>query len=161
MTKYESQIKTIAAPVERVYGKLSDLSNLGIIRERLSDPNTLSFIKQQAGDKVSDEQFVALQERIKTLQFDTDSVSGYVEQLGTQLALRIIEREEPKLVKMQLEGSPIPGTLWLQLLPSSDGTTRMKLTVGVELNFFMRKMVEGKLKTGIDKMADMLAMIPY
>lgn len=161
MTKYESQIKTIAAPVERVYGKLSDLSNLGIIRERLSDPNTLSFIKQQAGDKVSDEQLVALQERIKTLQFDTDSVSGYVEQLGTQLALRIIEREEPKLVKMQLEGSPIPGTLWLQLLPSSDGTTRMKLTVGVELNFFMRKMVEGKLKTGIDKMADMLAMIPY
>lgn len=161
MTKYESQIKTIAAPVERVYGKLSDLSNLGIIRERLSDPNTLSFIKQQAGDKVSDEQLVALQERIKTLQFDTDSVSGYVEQLGTQLALRIIEREEPKLVKMQLEGSPIPGTLWLQLLPSSDGTTRMKITVGVELNFFMRKMVEGKLKNGIDKMADMLAMIPY
>ena len=62
---------------------------------------------------------------------------------------------------MQLEGSPVPGTLWLQLLPSSDGTTRMKLTVGVELNFFMRKMIEGKLKTGIDKLADMLAMIPY
>ena len=134
MTKYESQIKTIAAPVERVYGRLSDLNNLSVIQERLSDPNVLAFLKQQAAGKVSDEQLATL---------------------------RIIEREEPKLVKMQLEGSPVPGTLWLQLLPSSDGTTRMKLTVGVELNFFMRKMIEGKLKTGIDKLADMLAMIPY
>ena len=161
MTKYESQIKTIAAPVERVYARLSDLNNLSVIQERLSDPNVLAFLKQQAAGKVSDEQLATLQERIKTLQFDADSVSGYVEQLGTQLTLRIIEREEPKLVKMQLEGSPVPGTLWLQLLPSSDGTTRMKLTVGVELNFFMRKMIEGKLKTGSDKLADMLAMIPY
>lgn len=161
MAKYESQIKTIAAPVERVYGKLADLSNLGIIQERLSDPNVLNFLKQQAGGKVSDEQLATLQERIKTIQFDTDSVSGYVEPLGTNLTLRIIEREEPKLVKMQLEGSPVPGNLWIQLLPSNDGTTRLKLTVGVELNFFMRKMIEGKLKTGVDKLADMLVIIPY
>ena len=90
MTKYESQIKTIAAPVERVYARLSDLNNLSVIQERLSDPNVLAFLKQQAAGKVSDEQLATLQERIKTLQFDADSVSGYVEQLGTQLTLRII-----------------------------------------------------------------------
>ena len=74
MTKYESQIKTIAAPVERVYGRLSDLNNLSVIQERLSDPNVLAFLKQQAAGKVSDEQLATLQERIKTLQFDADSV---------------------------------------------------------------------------------------
>ena len=161
MTKYESQIKSIYAPVDRVYAKLSDLSNLRVLQERCSDPAFIDTIKQRAGDKVSDEQLASLQERLKAMQFDTDTVSGYVEQLGTDLTLRIIEREEPKLVKMELENSPIPANLWIQLLPDSNGNTRMKLTIGVELNFFIKQMVGGKLKDGVDKFADMLAMIPY
>lgn len=161
MTKYESSIKQNAAPVDRVYAKLSDLSNLKALQERSSDPAFVETIKERAGDKVSDEQIAQLQERLQNIQFDRDSVGGHVDQLGMDITLRIIEREEPKLVKMELEGSPIPANLWIQLLPSADGGTRMKLTIGVELNFFMRKMVEGKLKEGVERFADMLASMPY
>jgi hypothetical protein len=37
----------------------------------------------------------------------------------------------------------------------------MKLTVDADLNFFMKQMLDKPLKNGIEKMADMLAMIPY
>lgn len=160
MTKYESGIKTIYATTQRVYEKLSDLSNLQSIQERASDPMFADMIRQQAGDKVNEDQLRAMQEKLSQMQFTTDSVSIPVEQLGTVITLCIIEREEPKLIKMELLGSPMPGNLWIQLLPCAEGT-RMKLTVGVELNFFLRKMIEGKLKDGVDQLADMLARIPY
>lgn len=160
MTKYESGIKTIYATTQRVYEKLSDLSNLQAIQQRVSDPMFMDLIRQQAGDKVNDDQLRMLQEKLSQMEFTTDSVSIPVEQLGTTITLHIIEREEPKLVKMELLGSPMPGNLWLQFLPCAEGT-RMKVTVGVELNFFMRKMIEGKLKTGVDQLADMLARLPY
>lgn len=161
MTKYESSIKYNPAPVERVYEKISDLTSLRGLQERMSDPAFADTLKQRAGEQIKPEQVQMIQDKVKDLQFDRDSITTNVEQLGTTLTLRIIEREEPKLVKMELEGSPFPANLWIQMLPASDGGTRLKLTVGVELNFFMRKMVDGKLKDGIDRFADMVAMIPY
>lgn len=161
MTKYESTIKHSYAPNDRVYEKLSDLNNLKVLQERVMDPAFINVIKQQAGDKVNDAQITQLQDSIQKLRFDQDSVSGHVSQLGVDMTLRIVERDQPKLVKLVLDNSPVPATLWIQLLPATDGGTKMKLTVGVELNFFMRKMIEGKLKDGVERMADMLAMIPY
>ena len=161
MTKYESTIKHNAAPVDRVYAKLSDLTNLQVLQERFSDPEFAESLQQKAGDKIKPEQVESLQERIKSLQFDRDSVSGHVDQLGMDLTLRIIEREEPKLVKLALENSPIGANLWIQLLPDSEGGTRMKLTLGADLNFFIKKMVGSKLQDGVERFADMLASIPY
>lgn len=161
MTKYESTIKHSYAPNDRVYAKLSDLTNLQVLKDRVNDPNFINMIKAQAGDKVNDEQIEQLKQRFESLQFTTDSVSGHVDQLGVDMTLRIVEREQPKLVKMVLDNSPVPATLWIQMLPATDGGTKMKLTVGVELNFFMRKMIESKLSEGVERFADMLAMIPY
>ena len=39
MTKYESSVKQIYAPIEVVYEKLSDLTHMEAIRERVNDPN--------------------------------------------------------------------------------------------------------------------------
>ncbi|MBQ0049379.1 MAG: SRPBCC family protein [Bacteroidales bacterium] len=161
MTKYESQIKQCAAPVDRVYAKLADLRSIETLKEQLSDPNAAETISQRAGDKVKPEQIAMMQEKVRDLQCDQDSVSSHVDQFGMDITLRIIEREEPKLVKMQLEGAPIQATLWIQLLPGQDNTTRMKLTLGVDMNFFIRQMIGGKLKDGVEQFAEMLARIPY
>ena len=160
MTKYESTVKKIYAPIERVYAKLSDLSNLSAIQERLSDPNFEQIVKQQAGDQMNDEQFERLREIVQNLQFDTDSVTAQAGSMGA-LSLRIVEREDPKLVKFATENSPVSGNLWIQLLPSGDMQTAMKVTLGVELNFFLKQMLKGQLKDGTERIADMLAMLPY
>lgn len=160
MTKYESTVKKIYAPVGNVFAKLSDLNNLSSIQERLSDPNFEQVVRQQAGDKVNDEQLARLREIVQKLQFDRDSVTTDAGPLGS-LSLRIVEREDPKLVKFATENSPVAANLWIQLLPASEDQCAMKVTLGADLNFFLKQMLKGKLQDGVERFADMLAMLPY
>lgn len=160
MTKYESTVKKIYAPVGNVYAKLSDLNNLSTIQERLSDPAFEQVVRQQAGDKVNDEQLARLREIVQKLQFDRDSVTTDAGPVGS-LSLRIVEREDPKLVKFATENSPVAANLWIQLLPASDTQCAMKVTLGADLNFFLKQMLKGKLQDGVERFADMLAMLPY
>jgi len=160
MTKYESTVKKIYAPVGNVYARLSDLTNLSVVQERLTDPNFEQMARQQAGDKLDDEQFQRLRDIVSKLQFDRDSVTTDAGPVGT-LSLRIIEREDPKLVKFETEGSPVQANLWIQLLPASDTQCAMKVTLGADLNFFLKQMLKGKLQDGVERLADMLAMLPY
>lgn len=160
MTKYESSVKTIYAPVGQVFAKLSDLTNLEVLRQNAANPDFLERIRQQAGDKVKPEQVEQVAQRLQSMQCTPDTVSVDAAPLGN-IILRIIEREEPKLVKFAVEGAPMGANLWVQLLPASDTQCALKLTLGADLNFFMKQIVGGKLKDGVDKMADMLAMLPY
>lgn len=160
MTKYESSVKKIYAPIGNVYAKLSDLTHLDSIQQRLTDPAFEQVIRQQAGDKVNDEQLARLREIVQGLQFDRDWVVANIAPLG-EVGLRVVEREEPKLVKFTTENSPVQANLWIQLLPASDTQCAMKVTLGADLNFFLKQMLKGKLQDGIERFADMLAMLPY
>ena len=160
MTKYESSVKKIYAPVGNVYAKLSDLTNLRVIQERLADPSFEQLVRQQAGDKLNDDQLCQLRDVVAKMQFDQDSVTAEAGPMGT-VSLRIIEREESKLVKFQTENSPVQANLWIQLLPASDVQCAMKVTLGADLNFFLKQMLKGKLQDGVERLADMLAMLPY
>ena len=126
---------------ERVYTKLADLNNLASVRERLD------AIKAQAGGKVED------------LSFDQDSLTLKVQ--GINLTLRIIEREPMKCIKFEGDKTPIPLNVWIQILPVSDAEAKMKVTIRAEVNAFMKAMVSKPLQEGVEKLADMLALIPY
>ena len=136
MSKFESSIKQIPYSQQAVYAMLSDLSNIERVRDRIND------------------------ERIKDFTFDTDSVAVSVPPVG-QLRLRIVEREEPKCVKFETEQSPIPFNLWVQVLPVTDTTSKLKVTVKAELNPFVKGMVAGPLQDGVEKIADVMAAIRY
>ena len=136
MTKFESSIRQIMYPQQAVYNMLSDLSNIERVQDHLPE------------DKVQD------------LTFDTDSVSISVAPVG-QIALRIIDREEPKTIKFETAQSPVPFNLWIQLLPVTETTSKMKLTIKAELNPFIKGMVSKPLQEGLEKIADMLTMIQY
>ena len=75
------------------------------------------------------------------------------------VTLAIVERDEPKLVKLATEGSPVSANVWVQLLPQGADQCAMKVTVGTELNFFMRKMVEKHLKKAPDGIATFLSQV--
>ena len=160
MEKYESDIKMIPFPLEVVYAKQSDLNNLAVVKERASSPEFQAAIQGASDGKVSQEQLDKTREYLQTLTCDRDTVSVNVPPVGL-VTLRIVERELNKTIKFETVNSPLPFNMWIQLLPVSTGGCKMKLTIKAELNFFIRKMVEGKLKEGIDRIADMLAMIPY
>ena len=136
MSKYESSIKQIPHPQDAVYNTLSDLNNIERVKDRVP------------ADKV------------QTLTFNQDSVSVSVPPVGS-ITLRIIERDEPKCIKFETENSPVPMNLWIQLLPVTDTTCKMRVTVKADIPLFLKPMVGGKLQDGVDKIADALAMLPY
>lgn len=141
MVQFESSVKHVPYTQERVYTKLADLNNLASVRERLD------AIKAQAGGKVED------------LSFDQDSLTLKVQ--GINLTLRIIEREPMKCIKFEGDKTPIPLNVWIQILPVSDAEAKMKVTIRAEVYAFMKAMVSKPLQEGVEKLADMLALIPY
>lgn len=160
MEKYESGIKMIPYPLEAVYAKQSDLNNLSILKERVNNPEFQAAAQTATQGKLDQEQLEKAKTYVNSMVYDRDTVSISVPAVG-MISLRIVEREPNKTIKFETVNSPIPFNFWIQLLPVSTGGCKMKLTLKAELNFFIRKMLEGKLSEGIDKIGDMLAMVPY
>ena len=136
MTKIESCIKMIDAPQCAVYEKLSDLNNLEKVKQHLPE------------------------DKVKNLTFDADSLTIETAPVG-KITLQIVEKEPCKCIKFGTTSSPLPFNLWIQIVPEPDTTCKLKLTLGLEINPFMMAMVQKPLQEGIEKMADMLAMIHY
>ena len=162
MNKYESTVKTVYAPVERVYARLSDLTSLQALKEKVDDPRFEEIINTQvpADKRPTPEQFEKLRNNIRKMELTTDTLSGHIGPLG-DITVRVVERADPKLVKMELEGAPIAVTMWIQMLPSDEATSRLKVTLGAELNFFIRKMIESKIEKASEGLAQFLSQIPY
>ncbi len=136
MTKFESSIKQIPYPQAAVYRNLSDLSNLERVRDRIPE------------------------DKVKDFSFDRDSVTISADPVGL-ITLRICEREEPKCIKFETAQSPLPFNLWIQVLPVTETTCKMKLTLKADIPFMLKGMVSGPLEDGLEKIADALAQIPY
>lgn len=136
MARYESSVKQLPHPQSAVYAGLSDLANLEKVRDKIPE------------------------DRVRDFDFTSDTVSLSIDPVG-KIALRIVERDEPKCVKFETEQSPLPFKLWIQILPVDESSSKMKLTVEAEVNPFIKMMVDKPLREGIEKIADALAMIPY
>lgn len=136
MSKFESSIRQIDYPQQIVFQGLSNLDNLSKVQDRIPE------------------------DKAKDLSFDNDSVSINVPPVG-KITLRIVEREEPKTIKFETVESPLPFNFWIQLLPVTETSCKMKLTIKADLNPFIKAMVSSHLQDGIEKIADVLQMIKY
>ena len=152
MAKYESQIKQVPFSQSAVYAKLSDLTNLAVIKERIDDPNVQAKIP---ADKIEE-----VRNAVNQMEFTTDTVSAPAGPIGT-IAVQIVDREPSKCGKFTSTNSPVSFKLWVQVLPTGDTSSKLKVTIDADLNFFMKQVVGSHLEKGVDKFADMLAMIPY
>ncbi|MBR2637609.1 MAG: SRPBCC family protein [Bacteroidaceae bacterium] len=136
MSQYESSVKQIPYPQERVYSKLENLNNLEALKDRIP------------------------QDKVKDFSFDHDQATVEIPQLG-KVTIRVVEREEPKCIKFEAVGSPIPVNLWIQIIPDGDTASKMRVVAKAEVNFMLRGMIEKPLKEGLEKIAETLALIQY
>lgn len=136
MDKFESSIREIPYPQHSVYSMLSDLENIERVRDRIP------------ADKAG------------SLSFDTDTVSITGTPVGN-ISMRIVDREPEKCVKMESAESPLPFTFWIQVLPLTPYSCKMKLTLGAEINFFIRQMAGKQIQETVEKIADALQSIRY
>lgn len=158
MAEYKSTVHVSPFPQQRVYGRLSDLTFLSVIQNYLDNPELRSRMLEQAQGKITEEQLEKANEKIRQMKFDRDSITS--DSPMGPITLRIIEREEPKCIKLALEGAPIQANLWIQMLPQGDQCA-MRLTLKAELNFLIKQMLGKKLEQGVEGLAQMLVQIPY
>lgn len=136
MTQYESSVKQIPYSQERVYAKLEDLNNLEALKGKLPE------------------------DKVKEFTFDYDQATVDIPPIG-KVTIKVVEREEPKCIKFEAVGSPIPVNMWIQIIPDGSEASKMRVVAKAELNFMLRGMIEKPLKEGLEKIADTLAMVQY
>jgi hypothetical protein len=136
MTEFTSEIKTLPYDGQTVYEALSDLSNLENLKDRIPSG------------------------KIDDFSFDRDSCSFSVAPVG-KVRFSIIDREPPKTIKLATEQLPVEVKMWIQLKEINPEDTKMKLTVRADLNSFIAPMLSKPIQDGINKIADVLAIIPY
>lgn len=136
MTEFVSEVKTIPQDEDRIFTMLSDLSNLERIKDRIPE------------------------DKIKDFEFDSDSCSFAVAPVG-KITFKIVEREPNKTIKFETTNSPVPLFLWIQLKQEAPGDTKMKMTIKADLNPFIKPMVSKPLQDALDKIAVVIASLPY
>lgn len=141
MKRIESSVKQIPYPQDSVYNKVSDLSNLSSLAEMIPADQKEMF-------------------SIENLQCTPDQVSCTVSPIG-EIVFGVVSREPYKCVKLETMRSPIKFTMWIQIVSTGSTSCKLKLTVDADLNIFMAKMVEKPIADTLEKLAGMLAMIPY
>ena len=141
MKRVESNIKQIPYSQESVYAKVSDLSNLRGLADRIPADQQSQF-------------------KVENLECTPDTVSCTISPIG-QIEVGIVSREPFKCVKMETLQSPIKLTAWIQIVSTGESSCKIKLTVDADLNMFMAKMVEKPLTEAVGKLADMLSVLPY
>ncbi len=135
-TKYESSVREIPYSQQAVYNRLSDLSLSEQVRDQLPE------------DKRED------------ITFDSETITMNVPPVGS-ISIRICDREEPKTIKYETVNSPLPFNLWIQLLPITETSCKMRLTIKADLNPFVRGMISKPLQEGLEKLADAIAAGTY
>ena len=135
MATFESTVRQINYAQQSVYQLLSDLSNIDKVKDRIPE------------------------DKVKDLTFDTDSI-GINTPMGA-VKLNIVERDEPKCIKFETTESPLPFNFWIQILPVTAQSSKMKLTNNADLNPFIKGMVSKPLQEGVEKIADALQSIKY
>ena len=123
-------------PQERVYSKLEDLNNLEGLKDKLPE------------------------DKVKDLTYSRDEATINVPPLGN-VTIRVVEREEPKCIKLEAAGSPIPLNFWVQIIPDGEEASKLRVVAKADINFMFRAMVEKPLKDGLEKIAEALSMINY
>ena len=135
-SKFESSVRDILYSQQAVYNRLSDVGLSEQVRDQLPE------------DKRED------------ITFDGEAITMNVPPVG-DISIRICDREEPKTIKYETVNSPIPFNLWIQLLPLTETTCKMRLTIKADLNPFVRGMISKPLKEGLEKLADAIAAGKY
>jgi hypothetical protein len=136
MTEFVSDIKSIPHGGREIFDALSDLTNLERLRDKIS------------------------QEKIRDFSFDKDSCSFNMDPVG-KIKLSIVDRDPNKTIKFKVDELPMDLSMWIQLKQVEEKDTKMKLTIKAELNPFLKPILSKPLQEGINKVAEILANIPY
>ena len=133
-TRVVSDVQKINSAIADVYAFLSDFSKIGKLIETAR--------QMGAGNQMPE-----LADKIEDVRTTEDTCTFMVKGVG-EMGMKIVEREEPKLIKLEGDGRlPFEFQVWIQLLDNGPYDTRLRITAEAELNMMMKMLLKGKLET--------------
>lgn len=155
LTKFESDIKHMAVTAETAYERCADLRNFESLKKKIDDPAVADTLARNDPDGKMGERMAQVRQYVNGISFEADCIHLHAS-IGN-VSLRIVERD-PKCIKFAGEGSPVPLFVWVQFLPEGTAACKMKVTVGAEVNFFIKGMISKPLRQAADGLAAFLQM---
>ena len=147
-TRVVSEVQKINSAIADVYAFLSDFSKIGKLIE----------MARQMG---AGNQMPELADKIEDVRTTEDTCTFMVKGVG-EMGMKIVEREEPKLIKLEGDGRiPFEFQVWIQLLDNGPYDTRLRITAEADLNMMMKILQKVKLEQAINQMTEGVAKIPY
>jgi hypothetical protein len=139
MANFKSDIVDIKSDIHTVFSKLSN-------------PETL----QSVADKLPPE----AKQKIENISFSQNAISVKANPVG-ELKLEITERKDPELIVFSAVSSPLPFKVVINLEDNGGNATKACADIDVELNPFIKPMVQGPLTEAAKKFGELLSIIPY
>ena len=134
MTKYESKIKVVPHPAEKIFNFLTDFNNFGEVLPKDKIKNWQSF-----GDHCT---------------FEIDMVG--------EVGLRIVDKTPFDTIKYVTEGNtPVNFFLWVQIKEVAESDSRIKLTIKADMNPMIKMVASGPIKKFLEVLADGIASHNY
>lgn len=139
MAEFKSDVVNIKANINTVFAKLAHPESLKSLADSLPEE---------------------AKRKIEHLSFSEDSISVTANPVG-EITLSIVERIEPTLVVLTATSSPLPFKVSIHLEKIGEEDTKAFAQIDVELNPFLKPMVQGPLTEAAKKFGELLAIIPY
>ena len=134
MTKYESEIKVVPHPGEKIFNFLSDFDNFGELLPK---------------------------DKIKNWQSFGDHCTFEIEMVG-EVGLRIVEKTPFDTIKYVAEGNtPVNFFLWVQIKEVAESDSRIKLTIKADMNPMIKMVARETIKKFLEVLADGIASHDY
>ena len=140
----KSEKKIIAAPAENVFDKLSNLSNLRPLLEKIPR------------DKIPEDK----QEMFDNLKITDDTITMPAGPVG-EIVLRVTDRLPYSLIRMEGEGAPVPLSLQLEIEPKGADECEVMVAINLDIPIMLKPMVSGPLKKIVDQFGQVLTAIPF
>lgn len=137
MAKFESAPATIHIPVDRIFERFNDLTELQQMLDQLPDD-----AKQKIGD----------------VKFEKDSITIQTSQVG-EIKFVVKERVNPEKVVFGTESSPVPLTLTAWLKAAGSDATEIKAETEVEIPAMLKPLIGGTMQKATDQFAQLIAKL--
>lgn len=137
MAIYSSKPAVINRPIQEIFDRFSDLSNL-----------------QGQLMKLPEEQLA----RVGDVKFDTDSIAINTPQVG-EVKFQVTERVAPGKIVFGSPSSPIPLKMILTLKPVTDDSTEVVTAIDVEIPMMLRPLIGGKLQEAADQFSTLMSQL--
>ncbi len=144
MATYRSEDVTLGAPAEAVFLKLNNLQGLG------------DMIKNAPADQIPADK----RDMLEKIEVSQDTISFPAGPMGA-ITLRKMGSVNPSLIRLEGEGTPVPMSLSLHIVPMGEVASTASVEIDIQIPAMLKPMVSGPLNKMTSEFANMLRAIPF